>query len=45
MDTYESKVLREALAHYGYNISKTADALGLRRQSLQYRINKYGIII
>ena len=45
MDTYEHKVLREALAHYGYNISKTADALGLRRQSLQYRIKKYGIII
>lgn len=45
MDTYENKVLREALTHYGYNISKTADALGLRRQSLQYRIKKYGIVI
>lgn len=45
MDAYENKVLRESLAHYGYNISKTADALGLRRQSLQYRIKKYGIVI
>ncbi len=45
MDAYENKVLRESLAHYGYNISKTADALGLRRQSLQYRIKKYGIFI
>ena len=45
MDAYEHKVLQKALEHYGYNITKTADALGLRRQSLQYRIKKYGIII
>ena len=41
MDAYEHKVLQKALEHYGYNITKTADALGLRRQSLQYRIKKY----
>lgn len=45
MDAYEYKVLLKALEHYGYNITKTADALGLRRQSLQYRIKKYGIIM
>lgn len=45
MDEYENKVIRQALEQYGYNISRTADALGLRRQSLQYRIKKYGIII
>lgn len=45
MDTYESQILLKALEHFGYNISKTADALGIRRQSLQYRIKKYGIII
>lgn len=44
MDSYEHKVLSEALEFYGYNITKTADALGLRRQSLQYRIKKYGIV-
>ena len=45
MDAYEHQVIREALEHYGCNITKTAEALGLRRQSLQYRIKKYGIII
>lgn len=45
MDNYEKNVLMTVLEHYGYNITKTADSLGLRRQSLQYRIKKYGIII
>ena len=45
MDEYEHRVLMEALEHFGYNITKTAEALGLRRQSLQYRIRKYGIHI
>lgn len=45
MDAYEHNVIQKALEHYGYNITKTANALGLRRQSLQYRIKKYGIII
>ena len=45
MDRYEEKVIRQVLEHHGYNISRTAEALGLRRQSLQYRIKKLGIII
>ena len=45
MDEYEHKILCSALEHFGYNITKTADALGIRRQSLQYRIHKYGIHI
>lgn len=45
MDEYESRILVQALEFYGYNITKTADALGLRRQSLQYRLRKYGIVI
>lgn len=45
MDEYECQILTQALDFYGYNITKTADALGLRRQSLQYRLRKYGIII
>lgn len=45
MDRHENMILKAALEHFGYNITKTADALGLRRQSLQYRIKKYGIII
>lgn len=45
MDDYEHKIISQALEHFGYNITKTAEALGLRRQSLQYRIHKYGIQI
>lgn len=45
MDEYEQQVLLQVLEHYGYNITKTAEALGLRRQSLQYRIRKFGIIM
>ena len=45
MDDYESKIICQALEHFGYNITQTAQALGLRRQSLQYRIHKYGIQI
>lgn len=43
MDDYESKIICQALEHFGYNITQTAQALGLKRQSLQYRIHKYGI--
>jgi len=45
MDAYEEQVLRNALDHFGGNVTKTADALDIKRQSLQYRIKKYGIII
>ena len=45
MEDYEHKLILQALEHFGYNISKTADALRLGRQSLQYRIHKYGIVI
>ena len=45
MDRYENEILRQALDQYGGNISRTAEALDIKRQSLQYRIHKYGIII
>lgn len=45
MDDYESKILRKVLEHNGYNISRTAGSLGIKRQSLQYRIKKYGIVV
>ncbi len=45
MDEFESDVLKKVLEHNGYNISKTANSLGIKRQSLQYRIKKYGIIV
>ena len=45
MDSYESDILKKVLEHNGFNISKTASSLGIKRQSLQYRIKKYGIVV
>lgn len=45
LDSYEHQVLLQALEYCGYNISRTADVLGVLRQSLQYRIRKYGIVL
>ena len=45
MDDYECLVLTAALDHYGSNITQTAKALDIKRQSLQYRLKKYGIIV
>ncbi|MFB5662044.1 sigma-54 interaction domain-containing protein [Alteribacillus sp. HJP-4] len=38
----EKKYVKYALDQYSGNISKTAEALGLSRQSLQYRLKKLG---
>ena len=45
LDDYEHQILLQALEHCGYNISRTAETLGILRQSLQYRIRKYGIVL
>ncbi len=45
MDSYECEVVKNVLEHNGNNISRTAEVLGVKRQSLQYRIKKYGIQI
>ena len=45
MDDYECQVLRRTLTACQGNISRAAEALGIKRQSLQYRIHKYGIIV
>ena len=44
MDDYEKQIIIQALEHCGYNISQNAQTLGILRQSLQYRIRKYGLI-
>lgn len=44
MDDYERQVIAQALEHCGCNVSQTAQTLGILRQSLQYRIRKYGLI-
>ncbi|MGE5632352.1 MAG: sigma-54 interaction domain-containing protein [Caulobacteraceae bacterium] len=43
MEVYEKRVLKNVLAKYDNNISKAAEALDIKRQSLQYRVKKYGI--
>ena len=45
LDDYEHQIIRQALDHCGGNISRTAEMLGILRQSLQYRIRKYGIVL
>lgn len=44
LDEYESYITRKALELHGFNITKTSCSLGIKRQSLQYRIKKYGIV-
>ncbi|SDD87099.1 sigma-54 interaction domain-containing protein [Sporomusa acidovorans] len=43
MAEYEQKVVIQVLQDYNYNVSKTAQALGIKRQSLQYRLKKYNV--
>ncbi len=42
---YESRILRDVLEYYGNNISRAARSLGISRQSLSYRLKKYGILL
>ncbi|RDI36915.1 sigma-54 interaction domain-containing protein [Falsibacillus pallidus] len=39
----EMYYIHKALNHHGQNVTKTAKALGMSRQNLQYRIRKYEI--
>ena len=39
----EKRVIEEALARCRYRLNRTADSLGVSRQTLQYRIRKLGI--
>jgi arginine utilization regulatory protein len=43
LDEVESRVLKNSLKEHGSNIAKTARALGISRQNLQYRIKRHGI--
>lgn len=45
MDDYENAVIRHALQRCGGNISQAALLLDIKRQSLQYRLHKYNIIL
>ena len=45
VENYEDTIIRKVLKHYDNNITLAAKSLGIKRQSLQYRIRKYGIVI
>ncbi|NOV02923.1 sigma-54 interaction domain-containing protein [Paenibacillus planticolens] len=40
----EKEAIVSALAHHQYNVTLTAQALGIKRQALQYKLNRYGIV-
>ncbi|WP_010677979.1 sigma-54 interaction domain-containing protein [Bacillus timonensis] len=43
MEEAEIDYLKQALQQFNFNITKTAEALRMSRQNLQYRLKKYGI--
>ncbi|MFC7393474.1 sigma-54 interaction domain-containing protein [Scopulibacillus cellulosilyticus] len=43
IDEVEKLYIQQILSENGHNISRTADVLGISRQSLQYRLKKFGI--
>lgn len=45
MSAYEKELIEKYLANNNWNISKTAKILNIKRQSLQYRIKKYNIVL
>jgi arginine utilization regulatory protein len=45
LDQMEARIITAVLARNRGNITKSAEQLGLKRQSLQYRMKKYNIII
>lgn len=45
LERVEKRILEEALEKNGYNISRAARKLSMKRQLLQYKIKKYGIEI
>ncbi len=43
MENFEKYMIEKILRKHGNNISKTANELGISRQSLQYRLKKFGL--
>ncbi len=40
----EKETITDALENHQYNITLTAQALGIKRQALQYKLSRYGIV-
>jgi arginine utilization regulatory protein len=43
MEQMEREAILDALKNHQYNITLAAQSLGMKRQSLQYKMNRYGI--
>ena len=43
LDQIEKAMIEKSLAHYGHNLSRTAQSLGISRAALYRRLEKYGI--
>ncbi|MFW6257962.1 MAG: helix-turn-helix domain-containing protein, partial [Halochromatium sp.] len=43
LDEMDSYIIRTALARSGHNVTAAARALGTTRETLRYRIQKYGL--
>lgn len=43
LNDFEKDFILKTLEKEGWNISRTANLLGIKRQSLQYRLRKYGL--
>ncbi|MBK1705182.1 sigma-54-dependent transcriptional regulator [Halochromatium glycolicum] len=44
LDEMDSYIIRTALERSGYNVTAAARALGTTRETLRYRIHKYGLV-
>jgi DNA-binding NtrC family response regulator len=44
LEEMERYILQKALEQHQYNISATARALGATRETLRYRVDKYGLL-
>jgi arginine utilization regulatory protein len=43
METIEKQIIADEMIKFNGNISKAADALKIKRQTLQHKLKKYGI--
>ena len=43
LDDMDKHIIQTALARHAYNVTATARALGTTRETLRYRVDKYGL--
>jgi two-component system NtrC family response regulator len=45
LEEMEKSMIKQSLVQYKYNLTQVASSLGLTRQALYRRMEKYGIIV